>query len=105
MKTWRVWVVGAVFAVQLAVPAWTIVDREITLHAGDTFRFRTTVVDPVDTFRGRYVRIGLADNSVEVDDPRSYLRGRIAYASIEVDDNGYARFSALSPEPPGKGRT
>ena len=42
-----------VAAAQLAVPAWMIAGRELTLREGQVFKFRTRPVDPADAFRGR----------------------------------------------------
>lgn len=103
MKHGRLWLLAAAFAAQLSVPAWTIVDREITLARGESFRFRTTVVDPYDAFRGRYVRVAIADDTVQVEDATLFERPSTAYAAIVLDENGYARFDAVTLEPPESG--
>jgi uncharacterized membrane-anchored protein len=85
----------AVVAVQLAVPAWMIVRREITLREGMQFKFRTQPVDPVDAFRGRYVWLRLEPDSVKVPDSGKWDPNQRAYAVLEADSNGFAKVTRL----------
>ena len=94
----------ALFLLQLAVPAWMIVLREITLRLGTPFKFETAPVDPVDAFRGRYVAIRVQESSVPtVSQGQAVESGQTVYATVENKTNGYARLAALSRERPASG--
>ena len=54
------------FAVQIAVPVYMIVNREKTLVLGKQFKFHTVPVDPYDAFRGRYVALAVQQDSAPV---------------------------------------
>jgi len=89
--------------VQLGVPAAMIARKEIARRNGESFRFRCAPVDPVDPFRGRYVALSFeAERFVGPVgwEPRS---GQTAFASIEVDDDGFARVAALLERRPEGG--
>ena len=86
---------AAVVAVQLAVPAWMIVKREITLKEGAQFKFRTQPVDPADAFRGRYVWLRLEPDSVKVPETSKWEHGQRAYAVLSIDTNGFAKVTRL----------
>jgi len=77
-------------AVQLAVPAWMIVERERTLNSGQLFKFRTRPVDPVDAFRGHYVALRLEPETVHVADIGLWHHHQKAFAVLGADTNGFA---------------
>ena len=84
----------ALCLVQFVVPASMIYKRETTLRHGEVFKFRTAPIDPYDAFRGRYVALNYAQSTISGHWPTDeYRRGRIAYAVLERDDEGYARIT------------
>jgi uncharacterized membrane-anchored protein len=89
-----------VVAAQLAVPAWMIVGRELTLSRGTQFKFRTQPVDPADYFRGRYVQLRLEPDRAKSSAGADWRRGRRAYAALSTDSNGYASVTWVSLNPP-----
>lgn len=93
-----------VFAVQLAVPAYMILDQKHTLANGQLFKFKTQPIDPYDPFRGRYVtlRIAAADGYFKLADAKQQdlAKGTRAYALLTKDDEGYAKVSKLQLEKP-----
>ena len=74
-----------VVAVQLAVPAWMIVDHERTLAKGQLFKFRTRPVDPADAFRGRYVWLSLEPHAVRVPNIQRWRSRQKAFAVLEAE--------------------
>lgn len=99
----------AVVLVQLAVPLSFILKHERTLAKGETLRFRTRPVDPVDPFQGRYVIINLADRAVTISPeqerhaPIKRRSRQAGYAQITVDADGWASFSDWTTTPPADG--
>lgn len=92
---------GILVASQLAVPLIMIRGREIILREGEVFRFITEPIDPIDAFRGRFIRLGIKDN---------YIRGTPAdfedldpqqpiFATISTNTDGFAFFSEWSDSP------
>ena len=92
---------GALIAVQFAVPLSMIRSRENILHNGELFRFKTQPIDPADPFQGRYVRLGIDGEIKNQVDQSAPLTSRpIVYATIESDAEGFARFSGWSLKKP-----
>lgn len=86
---------------QLVAPASMIYQREATLAHGETFKFRTAPVDPYDAFRGRYVALGYEQGTVSGDwSDDGFRRGRVVYATLERDAEGFAQVTAVSRNRP-----
>jgi len=79
-----------VVVVQLAVPAWMILEREWTLREGEVFKFKTQPVDPADAFRGRYVWLRPEPDTVTVPDAGTWHYGQKAFAVLGTGTNGFA---------------
>ena len=92
-----------VCALQLAVPAWMIVEREWTLRTGQVFKFRTRPVDPVDAFRGRYVALGLEPETVTVADSKEWRYGQKAFAVLDTGADGFVVVTRLEHARPSGG--
>ncbi len=93
----------AVFAVQLAIPA-SLVVKCLRLEAqGTELRFRCAPIDPADPLRGRYVRLNFESSTAFDEWPDGLERGEIAYATLEVDEDGFATVNALSESRPSAG--
>ena len=88
---------------QLAVPLSMISRREVTLRHGRQYRFKTAPVDPYDAFRGRFVALGMENNSGPPAAGAQFSRGQKAYALIEEDGEGFARIAEVSPTRPREG--
>ncbi|MBN1268202.1 MAG: GDYXXLXY domain-containing protein [Kiritimatiellae bacterium] len=93
----------AVALAQLAVPASMIVGFERTLRAGALYKFKTAPVDPYDAFRGRYVALAIQESSAPTTGSVSFARNEFVYAVLDVDTNGFARFSGVSLTEPAEG--
>lgn len=93
----------AVAVIQVAVPAWMIVRRELTLRDGVQFKFRTQPVDPADVFRGRYVQLRLEPDRVKVPDCGRWQYSQSGYALLSSDSNGFAVVTGLLRAPPAEG--
>ena len=96
-------VFAAVVLCQLGVPAWMILDREWTLRDGVPVKFRVEPLDPRDAVLGRHVRFQIPASEVTLDEsPRTPSQVR-AYGVLELDQEGFGRFTAVRNEPPEAG--
>lgn len=91
------------FAVQIAVPVYMIVNKEKTLVLGKQFKFRTVPVDPYDAFRGRYVALAVQQDSAPVPGDIKLVSGQNVYACIEEDKDGFAKIIGVSKGRPKEG--
>lgn len=88
---------------QLGVPAFMITQRESVLKRGTPYKFHCVPVDPYDAFRGKYVALSLqpeGDLSWSGDPLR---RNQLIFASLSVDDEGFAQVDSLSLTRPESG--
>lgn len=81
--------------IQLAVPVRMIINREKVLRDGERFSFKTRPIDPADPFQGRFVRLQIQQAYCTIPEAEAEdFRGKQKiYAAIEVDEEGYARFT------------
>lgn len=86
--------------IQIIVPLSMIVKREKVLNSGQQFKFKTEPVDPYDAFRGRYVALRIKEGAVSVPAGMRLKSGQSIYALIAVDEEGFAKFSAISSNRP-----
>lgn len=102
MKSKKVMLVvfACLIVLQLSVPAYMILNREIVMHNGKQLKFRVEPVDPYHPFRGRYVSVFVGNNEINVDDEEKYYRGQKVYAVLEVDKEGFATISGILKTPP-----
>jgi uncharacterized membrane-anchored protein len=90
----------AVAIAQICVPLSMITQRERTLAEGEVFRFKTAPVDPSDAFRGRYVALQIEASNVTLTNAAAYRHGQTVYASLEKDENDFARITGVSVDRP-----
>jgi len=92
-------VLFVVFAVvTLAAPLSIIWKYESALRYGTLYKFRTQPVDPVDAFRGRYVTLSFADDSLQA--AADWARDPvIAYVRLKRDAEGFAVPAEASRKP------
>lgn len=88
--------------VQLAVPFKMIYDRERVLKNGTRFSFKTRPIDPADPFQGRFVRLQLKEDQCNIPEDRrdDFRRKQKIYATIGIDEDGYAYFMEAQKEVP-----
>lgn len=98
MKGWYPLLI--VFLLQLLVPAWLIYQGEMTRRNGTVVTFRIEPRDPVDKFRGRYLRLSV-DNQLQV--LKEYSKGDTIFVTIDVDDEGFASFDSIQDDAPDSG--
>lgn len=102
-RTVKLAVFGVVALAQLAVPGWMIAQREMVLERGTPYKFRTAPVDPYDAFRGRYVWLNFEETTVPYTGGGLVPYGRPVYVAIETAEDGFARLTAASQQPPASG--
>lgn len=99
----RLVLLAIVAVVQLATPLSMIARRERVLEHGELFRFRAEPVDPADAFRGRFVALSFAEQSVPLALGGGVGPGERVYARLERDADGFARIAALERDRPQTG--
>ena len=90
-------------ALQLCVPAYMIISREMTLQSGKQFKFKAAPVDPSDPFRGRYVSINIPDSEIDIPEDEEYYGGQTVYVLLENDAQGFAAMKGVSRTKPASG--
>lgn len=88
---------------QLGVPAWMILQREWTLRDGVRVKFRVEPLDPRDEILGRQVRFKIPASEVTLDESDETASLVRAYGVLELDQEGFGRFTAVRNEPPEAG--
>ncbi|MEX0966863.1 MAG: GDYXXLXY domain-containing protein [Bacteroidia bacterium] len=86
--------------VQIYVPAKMIMDRENVLRTGTEYKFRTAPVDPSDPFRGKYITLNFAENTVGVQNEDDWVSGESVYLSLKTDEEGFVKINSVSKEKP-----
>ena len=100
-----VWVLFVLVAfAQQYVPAKMILDREEVLSTGTEYKFETAPIDPSDPFRGKYITLRYAENTIQVKDDKNWTIGEPIYVSLEKDGNGFAKITAVTKERPNDGK-
>lgn len=102
-RRWILGVFAAVCAAQIAVPALMIRTYEATLTHGRSFKVKCRAIDPVDAFRGRYVRVGLLLPAPEHFDPGDIAWDESRWATLEEGPDGFARAASIERERPARG--
>ncbi len=84
--------------VQLFVPLQMILGQEDILDKGTAYKFKTEPVDPSDPFRGKYITLRYAINSVTTKDS-TWLRQDDVYVYVKEDSLGFAEVDQVSKAP------
>ncbi|MEZ4759463.1 MAG: GDYXXLXY domain-containing protein [Flavobacteriales bacterium] len=89
---------------QWAVPVEMLLGHREVLREGTAWKFRLAPVDPHDPFRGEYVRLDFDVEQLKLPgDSCLFERDQRAYALLQEDADGFARFSDLLASPPADG--
>lgn len=96
-------VFAAAVLCQLGVPAWMILQREWTLRDGVRVKFRVEPLDPRDEVLGRHVRFKIPASKVTLEESAETPSLVRAYGVLELDQEGFGRFTAVRNEPPESG--
>jgi uncharacterized membrane-anchored protein len=101
-----------VVVLQLLVLGYMAGEREWVLHRGEIIYLRTAPLDPVDPFRGNYVKLDYEFSRVPTNRVRGSLsgkmegrtsRGKLVYAVMKQTAGGVATLDYLSDEKPVDG--
>ena len=85
---------------QLYIPAKMILVKESVLDTGTEYKFKTAPIDPSDPFRGKYITLSFAENTVETPNDQDWMRGETIYVSLTTDNNGFAKIKSISKGKP-----
>jgi len=87
-------------AAQLYVSVQMIFDKEKIISDGTAFKFKIAPVDPLDYFRGEYLRINFAISRTPIECDEQFDSGDEVYIVIGTDDSGFAKIQSTSKEKP-----
>jgi len=90
---------AATVFVQIFVPAKMIFHQETALQTGTEYRFRIRPYDPNDPFKGKYVRLYFAANSIAVKDS-TWQTDDDVYVLLTTNSAGYAKIQSVSATEP-----
>ena len=91
------------FVVQLAFPVGMIVRMEMINSGGELVKFEVEMVDPYDSFRGRYMSISIKSvKSLLLSASRFEMNQRV-YARLSLDENGFGQIGDTLTERPENG--
>lgn len=94
---------AAMIVIQLAVPSWMMIRRELILSRGELYLFRTQAVDPNDPFRGKYIDLQYDTLLTNIHNPHGkFFEGDKVYALLGKDDLGFAYVKSISTRKPSK---
>ncbi|MBN2326348.1 MAG: GDYXXLXY domain-containing protein [Candidatus Omnitrophica bacterium] len=97
------WLLGCFLClalVQLFVPAWIIIQREMTLRNGQPFRFQTDPISVKDIFDKRSISLPISQNPVPKPSNIQLFPNQLVYVLVDKDDQGFARIESLSLHKP-----
>jgi uncharacterized membrane-anchored protein len=87
---------------QFYVPAKMILDVREILDSGKEYKFKLRPVDPIDPFRGKYIRLFYEENYFFIREGQQWIPGENVYALLTRDINGYAKIRAISKAKPNE---
>lgn len=97
--SWRHVVFGLACLAQIGMAVEGIWRAERTL-GGTAYRFQTAPIDPIDAFRGRYVRLNFPAVRVPRGDDGALEVGETGWATLAEGEDGLARFEAVFADRP-----
>lgn len=101
MKTKNIIIAFAITALlQLFVPMKMIYDCEMTERYGAEYKFRTEPIDPNDPFRGKYITLNFADNTI-VSKDENWEYDETVFVYLKKDKDGFARIARVIREEDG----
>jgi|AntDeeMinimDraft_5_1070356.scaffolds.fasta_scaffold00255_9 uncharacterized membrane-anchored protein len=87
--------------VQLYIPAQMVWHQQDLLNNGTEFQFEIAPIDPLDPFRGKYIRLNYKENSVRVLNTSNWERSQDVCVMLKKDNtNGFAKIKSVSKNRP-----
>jgi uncharacterized membrane-anchored protein len=87
--------------IQWIVPGQMIWQKEMILHKGTSYKFRTAPIDPVDPFIGRYIILNFREQSYTMPAGEKVNEDEPVFVTFKPDASGFAvidKVSAKAPE-------
>lgn len=93
---------AAMFAAQIYLPLEMIFQQEKIIAEGKAYRFLTRPIDPIDPFRGAYVRLNFESDYVLLNqqDSTTFKSGDWAYITLAEDSTGFGFLEQAYTSPP-----
>ena len=106
MKAWRLKALLAAMALQLLVLGGELLGAVYPHWTGEPVRLAIEPIDPRSLFRGNYVRLNYAINTIEMADGERFVglrQNEIVYVRLKPDAEGILQPDGVFFEPPGQG--
>lgn len=102
MKKKSYLILFAIVLLQLGVPIYGIISRQLVIAYGREFKFKVRPFDPYDAFRGRYVTFSLT-KEYESNTLSTATCEKHCYAQLSSDGSNFAQITRLSESKPPSG--
>ncbi|HHB79696.1 MAG TPA: hypothetical protein ENK85_10735 [Saprospiraceae bacterium] len=89
--------------IQLYVPMRMILNREQIIREGKTYKFRVIPIDPIDPFRGKYIRLRFEAQKAKVDTTETWERNETVFVLLSENKEGFAQADSVLKLPPPSG--
>lgn len=99
MKKKSYLILFAIVLLQLGVPIYGIISRQLVIAYGKEFKFKVRPFDPYDAFRGRYVTFSLT-KEYESNTLSTATCEKHCYAQLSSDSSNFAQITRLSESKP-----
>ncbi|AXG69767.1 GDYXXLXY protein [Kordia sp. SMS9] len=86
---------GLMVIAQIAASAQIVYKYEITISAGNVYKFKTAPIDPSDPFRGKYIVLNFEMDSFKTNDD-DWTYNDTAYLYLSKDEHGFAYPETIS---------
>lgn len=86
--------------VQIFVPLKMIFEQENILAKGIIMKFKTQPIDPADPFRGKYVQLNFAAETIYIKNNAGFSAGETIFAIFENDSQGFGKIVSISKNEP-----
>lgn len=93
----KIYILIAVFILQLSIPLYMIYENETIVKKGTTVKFKIKPIDPYDAFRGRYLIIE-TENRLKTD--MILEKGEKIFVTLKTDKKGFTTFDDIYLEKP-----
>lgn len=87
---------------QWVVPGKMLWDKYMVTKHGTLYKFQSAPVDPVNPFKGRYVRLNFSETQYAAKKGHGLQNGQKIFVEFTVDETGFAHIGSLRKIPPAE---
>jgi uncharacterized membrane-anchored protein len=86
--------------IQWVVPGQMILQKEMVLHKGTSYKFRTAPVDPIDPFIGRYIILNFSEQSYDLPRGQKLDQDKPVFVTFKPNTSGFAEIDKITVTEP-----